>query len=389
MFEHLEQKPADPLLAIIGLFAADERPEKMDLGVGVFRDSAGATPVMQVVKSAERTLVESQLSKAYVGLSGDLDFVDALFDLSFGSSAELRSRCTGLQTPGGSAALRLAADFIRTAKSETRVWVGTPTWDNHGPVLEAAGLASNSYRYFNVAEQRLDFETMQEALSGATAGDVVLLQGCCHNPTGADLSAEQWQRVATLCVERGLLPFVDVAYHGLGSSLDDDLAGVRALLAEVPEALVTVSCSKNFGLYRERTGGLFIFCQNPAEAKVAQSNVLSIARASYSMPPDHGAAIVRTILQDRALTEQWQKELASMQQRMQSIRENLALALGNHQGGIASQRGMFSTLNLAPESINRLREEHAIYMAGSGRINIAGFREADVDRFARVVGPLL
>jgi len=389
MFELLEPKPADPLLAIIGMFAADDRPEKMDLGVGVFRDEAGVTPVMAVVKAAEQQLVDDQQSKSYVGLSGDLDFVDCMFNLSFGANSALRARCVGLQTPGGSGALRLAADLIGRSKPKAKVWVGLPTWDNHGPILEAAGLASESYEYFNVADQVLDFDSMETALSTATAGDVVLLQGCCHNPTGADLSLAQWQRVAEICSERGLLPFIDVAYHGLGSSLDNDLVGVNAMLARVPEAIVTVSCSKNFGLYRERTGGLFLFCATEALAQITQSNVLSIARASYSMPPDHGAVIVRTILQDADLTVQWKAELQAMQQRMQSIRERLAAALGNNQGGIASQSGMFSTLNLSPATITMLREEHAIYMAGSGRINIAGFRDADIDRFARIVGPLL
>jgi len=389
MFERLEPKPADPLLAIIGMYAADDREEKMDLGVGVFRDSVGATPVMQVVKAAERRLVEAQESKAYVGLSGDLEFVECMYQLAFGANSALRERCVGLQTPGGSGALRLAADFIQRSKPDANVLVGTPTWDNHGPILDAAGLASKRYQYFNVAEQVLDFESMVGALATASAGDVVLLQGCCHNPTGADLSLEQWQRVAQLCGERGLLPFIDVAYQGLGSSLGSDLDGVNALLAAVPEALVTVSCSKNFGLYRERTGGLYIFCENQSMAQVAQSNVLSLARASYSMPPDHGAVIVRTILQDAALTQQWQAELARMQQRMQGIRGQLADALGNSKGAIASQKGMFSTLNLSPETITMLREKHAIYMASSGRINIAGFKDADVERFAGIVGPLL
>lgn len=389
MFETLLSKPADPLLAIIGLFAADTRDQKMDLGVGVFRDDSGATPVMQAVKDAERLLVETQQSKAYVGLSGDLEFVESLFELSFGANAGLRERTLGVQTPGGSAALRLAADFIAHTNPHTKVWVGTPTWDNHAPVLSAAGLATQNYVYFSVADQVLDFAAMDTALSGAAAGDVVLLQGCCHNPTGSDLSVAQWQRVAELCNEKGLLPFIDVAYHGLGSGLESDLVGVRALLEQVPEAIVTVSCSKNFGLYRERTGGLFVVCKNAAMSGVAQSNVLSIARASYSMPPDHGAAIVRTILHDTALTQKWQDELNGMQQRMQSIRERLARALGNNQGGIAHQKGMFSTLNLTPVQITTLREDHGIYMAGSGRINIAGFREADVDRFAAIVGPLL
>lgn len=389
MFERLEPKPADPLLAIIGMFAADDRAEKMDLGVGVFRDDTGATPVMQVVKAAEQRLVETQPSKAYVGLSGDLEYVDCMFELAFGGDSALRQRTVGLQTPGGSGALRLAADFIHRSKAGAKVWVGTPTWDNHGPILEAAGLASEHYLYFNVADQVLDFESMESALSGADAQDVVLLQGCCHNPTGADLSLQQWQRIAEICSERGLLPFIDVAYQGLGDSLDTDLVGLNALLAKVPEAIVTVSCSKNFGLYRERTGGLYIFCENQQMAQIAQSNVQAIARASYSMPPDHGAVIVRTILQDAALTQQWKAELAGMQKRMQGIRERLADALGNSKGGIASQKGMFSTLNLSPETITMLREEHAIYMAGSGRINIAGFRQTDIERFAGIVGPLL
>lgn len=390
MFDALEPKPADPLLAIIGMFAADDRESKIDLGVGVYKDPAGITPVMASVKAAERQLLEEQTSKSYVGLVGDVEYVALMQRLAFGAAGVQRQdRTVGLQTTGGSAALRLGADLIHASRPDATVWLGDPSWDNHAPILDAVGCPTVHYEYFNVAQQTLQFDTMMDALGRAKAGDVVLLQGCCHNPTGSDLSTKQWLAVADLCCAQGLIPFIDVAYQGLGVGLEQDLEGVNLLLEQVPEALVTLSCSKNFGLYRERTGALYVQCESAAHKAAAASNLLAIARTSYSMPPDHGASIVRTILQNEELTQQWQRELSEMQQRIAATRAQLVTALGQQHSYLVEQKGMFSTLALTPEAILGLREEHAIYMAGSGRINVAGFRGDEIERFASVVGELI
>jgi len=387
MFNALTAKPADPLLAIIGLFAADTRADKIDLGVGVYRDPEGKTPVLRAVKQAEQKVHAEQASKSYLGLAGDVGFVARLQELVFGADSLLRERMLGVQTPGGSGALRLGTELIRLSDSHTKIWLGEPSWGNHAPIFSAVGCAIESYAYFDVATQTLQFDTMLEALSTASAGDVVLLQGCCHNPTGSDLTFEQWQQIASLCANKGLIPFIDVAYQGLGEGLDTDLTGLNALLAEVPEALVTVSCSKNFGLYRERTGALFVMCANAADRAAASSNVMALARVAYSMPPDHGAVVVRTILEDSELTALWKSELTTMQQRVQNTRHNLVQALGSQHSYLAQQRGMFSTLNLAPDTILELREKDAIYMAMDGRINVAGVSGDEIERFAACVLP--
>lgn len=389
MFNALTPKPADPLLAIIGLFAADTRANKIDLGVGVYRDPEGKTPVLQAVKQAEQRVLQEQASKSYLGLAGDVGFVDCLLELAFGGDANVKARTVGVQTPGGSGALRLGTELIHLSDSNAKIWLGEPSWGNHAPIFSAVGCEVVSYEYFDVATQTLKFDSMFEALSGASAGDVVLLQGCCHNPTGSDLSLEQWQQIAELCANKGLVPFIDVAYQGLGEGLVADLAGVNALLAQVPEALVTFSCSKNFGLYRERTGALFVLCADAPGKAAASSNVMALARVAYSMPPDHGAVVVRTILEDEGLTALWKSELTTMQQRVQTTRSNLVQALGSQHSYLAQQKGMFSTLNLAPEVILELREQEAIYMAMDGRINVAGVSGDEIERFAACVLPRL
>jgi len=389
MFNALTPKPDDPLLAIIGLYAADPRTNKIDLGVGVYRDPEGKTPVLRAVKQAEQKVLEGQASKSYLGLAGDVGFVDCIKELAFGADSSIADQIVGVQTPGGSGALRLGTELVHLSDPKCKIWLGEPSWGNHAPIFSAVGCEIASYDYFDVATQTLNFDTMLDALSSANAGDSVLLQGCCHNPTGSDLSLEQWQQIAQLCVKKGLVPFIDVAYQGLGEGLDTDLVGVRALLAQVPEALVTVSCSKNFGLYRERTGALFVFCANAADRASASSNVMSLARVAYSMPPDHGAVVVRTILEDAELTALWKSELTTMQQRVQTTRRNLVQALGSEHAYLAAQNGMFSTLNLSPETILELRERDAIYMAMDGRINVAGVSGDEIERFAACVLPRL
>lgn len=387
MLDHLQPQPADPLLALIGQFRADPRPFKIDLGVGVFRDEHGRTPVFSAVKRAEAMLLDAQETKAYLGPEGDQRFVELLRPLVFGRALGHDDRLVGVQTPGGTGALRLGAELIARANPEGVVWLGLPSWPNHDPILKAARLKVGTYAYFDVDAQSIRFVEMMDALSRANAGDVVLLQGCCHNPTGADLSLEQWTAVADVVEARGLVPFVDLAYQGLGQGLAEDALGPQLLLQCARQALVAVSCSKNFGLYRERTGALFVLARHATQAQVAFTNMLSLARANYSMPPDHGAAVVRTILETPALTEDWQAELASMRARIASVRGRLAAA-ARQEGlelAVAEQQGMFSLLALAPERIRALKEAAAVYMAGSGRINIAGLKDADIALFAHAL----
>ena len=380
MFDALTRQPDDPLLALIGLFRADERAGKVDLGVGVYRDETGATPIFRAVKAAERRLVETQPTKAYVGPEGDPVFLERLWALTTGETG--RGRATAaLQTPGGSGALRIAADLM-ARMGVKGIWLGLPSWPNHASIFKAAGLEVVTYPFFDIPSQTVLFEQMMDALSGAAPGDAVLLHASCHNPTGAGLSAEQWRAVSDLVAARGLLPLVDIAYQGYGRGLDEDAAGLRTLLAAVPEALVAVSCSKSFGLYRERAGAIYAACGSAETALSVRSNLAALARTSYSMPPDHGAAIVATILGDEALKADWMAEIETMRLRIASIRERLATGLSGRWQvltAIREQEGMFSLLPLEEADVLKLRAEHAIYMPTSGRINIAGLKSAEVD----------
>jgi aromatic-amino-acid transaminase len=380
MFDALTRQPDDALLALIGLYRADARPGKVDLGVGVYRDETGATPIFRAVKAAEKQLLETQASKAYVGPEGDPLFLDRLWALTTGEAG--RGKATAaLQTPGGSGALRLAADLM-VRMGVKGIWLGLPSWPNHASIFKAAGLEVITYTFFDVPSQTVQFDRMMAALEGAAAGDAVLLHASCHNPTGAGLTAEQWATVTELVEKRGLLPLVDIAYQGYGNGLDADAAGLRALLSAVPESLVAVSCSKSFGLYRERTGAIYAVTGNAETALSVRTNLSALARTSYSMPPDHGAAVVSAILGDEALKADWMAELETMRLRIVSIRERLAAGLSRRWQvltAIASQEGMFSLLPLEEADVLRLRAEHAIYMPGSGRINIAGLKSAEVD----------
>jgi aromatic-amino-acid transaminase len=291
MFETLAEQPADALLALIGLFRDDPRQGKLDLGVGVYRDDSGATPIMAAVKEAERILLETRTTKSYLGPEGDLVYVDLLKPIAFGTNPG--PRLTGVQTPGGTGALRLGAELIAAAKPGARVLVGTPTWPNHAPIIKATGLTLVAHPFFDVATQCLDFAALTAAVGAAGPGDVVLLHGCCHNPAGADLDDGQWDELADLLAARGVTPFVDLAYQGLGRGLDADAYGTRRLIATLPEVIVAYSCDKNFGLYRDRVGALYVAARDEAAAAVVRSNLAALARVNWSMPPDHGAAIVR------------------------------------------------------------------------------------------------
>jgi len=380
MFQTLQPQPPDGLLALIGLFRDDPRSRKLDLGVGTYRDETGVTPIMRAIKAAERLLLESQQTKAYLGPEGDERFVDLLKPIILGAPDAYAGRLAGVQTPGGGGALRLGSELIIAARPGAKIWVGTPTWPNHRPVFEAAGLEVAEYRYFDPATQSLCFDEMLAALSGAAAGDVVLLHGCCHNPTGADLDAAQWEEVAALLARRGLVPFIDLAYQGLGAGLEADAHGVRSVLAAVEEALLAYSCDKNFGLYRERTGALFVLARNGAAMDIVRGNLLALARVNWSMPPDHGAAAVRAILESADLERAWRAELADMSRRINAVRQALAAA-DPRLAFLSRQRGMFSQLPIAPAAVAALRRDHGVYMAGSGRINVAGLRTADAGAF--------
>ncbi len=377
MFAALSTQPADPLLALIGLFQADPRPGKIDLGVGVYRDGEGRTPVFRAVKQAERVLWETQDTKSYVGPEGDGAFLERLWRLAGGGA---KVPVAGVQTPGGSGALRLAAELVRAAGSK-RIWLGLPSWPNHAGIFNATGLPIETYRFFDRTSQALLFDEMMGALNRAEAGDVVLLHACCHNPTGARLAARQWDDIAEVLARRGLIPLLDLAYQGLGEGVDADTAGLRRVVAAVPEALIAVSSSKSFGLYRERTGAIFAVAASQSDADAARSNLVSLARSSYSMPPDHGAAIVRTILGDAELTRQWSDELDDMRCRLASIRRALAAGLQSvwpATAAIAEQDGLFSLLALTEAQVLDLRQRYGIYMPVSGRINIAGLNMTQV-----------
>ncbi len=385
MFQSLTPRPPDPLLELIKLFAADPRPEKIDLGIGVYRDETGITPVFKAVKEAEAKLQQTQTTKSYVGPEGDRRFVALVRELAFGKdlSARLGERMIGLQTPGGTGALRLAADVAVKAHAR-RVILGLPAWTNHAPIFNAAGLSIHTYDYFDTDTQTVQFDRLLHALRAAEHGDVVVLQGCCHNPTGSDLTAQQWHEIAEVVIAKGLLPLIDTAYHGLGHGLDADMSPIRHVLGHVPEALVTYSCSKNFGLYRERTGALFVLAETPKAASTALSIAVDAARPNYSMPPDHGGAVVRIILDDPAIKADWRAELESMRKRIAEIRALLsaqAHAHGLALDAIGTQAGMFSTLALPADAVLKLREDAAIYMPESGRINVAGLAKNSVGRF--------
>ena len=382
MLDRLEQQPPDALLALIKLFDADERPDKIDLGVGVYRTADGATPVFGSIKAAEERLVTSQETKAYLGPEGDMGFVHALMPHIFGADPARGGRIEGMQTPGGTGAVRLAAALAAKA-GVSRILMGTPSWPNHAQILADLGLEVVGFRHA-APDGTADMDALRTALRDARGGDAVLLHGCCHNPTGIDYTPGQWDQIAALLAETGVLPIIDLAYQGLGEGMDEDAYGTRAVLAALPEALVAFSCDKNFGLYRDRVGALYVMAQDASQTERVISNGHSLARATWSMPPDHGAAAVRIVLQDDQLTQDWLDELASMRRRMRSVREKLAAA--SNAGGVdltplGRQHGMFAMLPLSKEQIGALRADHGVYMAGSGRINIAGLTTDNIDRF--------
>jgi aspartate/tyrosine/aromatic aminotransferase len=384
LFERLEEQKADSLLNLIALCDADTRADKIDVGVGVYRDPAGGTPILRSVKAAERILLETQETKAYLGSRGDIRFTDLIKPIVFGEAGANDDRIVGVQTPGGCGALRLGADLVSKANDKARIFVGQPTWPNHGPLIECAGVHMEAHPYYDRDATRIRFDEMMDALEGADAGDLVLLHGCCHNPTGADLSPDQWQAVAELVARKGLIPFVDLAYQGLGNGLEQDAQGTRLVVEAAEMALVAQSCDKNFGVYRERTGNLFVKGTSAANAEVILGNLVSLSRTMWSMPPDHGAAVARVVLDDPELAADWRAELGEMCARIRSLRARLA-AFDERLAYIDRQNGMFSMLPLSEKAVLELREERGIYMANSGRFNVVGLSDDNVDIFARAV----
>ena len=375
---------SDSLLALIALCDADPRPEKIDVGVGVFRDGVGNTPILRVIKEAEQRLVDTQRSKSYLGSAGDKRFAELLRPILLGHGHAHDERIAGVQTPGGCGALRLGFELIATANPHARVFVGTPTWPNHPPIIRGVGLQAVEYPYYDRQTSRIRFDEMMASLGTAKAGDVVLLHGCCHNPTGADLSHEQWREVTQLIVSRGLIPFVDIAYQGFGRGLEEDAHGLRGILSACDEVIAAQSCDKNFSVYRDRVGSLFVKTGSEDATKRAMAHVFQRAREMWSMPPDHGAAAVHIVLEDPQLRANWLVELAAMRDRINAVRQRIAAA-DPRLAFIGGQFGMFSMLPISREQVLKLREDNAIYMADSGRFNVVGIADADIDRFIEAV----
>jgi len=388
MFGNLEALPPDPILGVTAAFRRDPDPGKVDLGVGVYRDEGGVTPVPAAVREAERELIAAQTTKTYVGPAGNLEFNERIVALALGPLAEgLKERTATIQTVGGCGALRMGAELLHAAAPGAVVHVSDPTWANHEPLLGNSGITLRRYPYYDPATRDVAFERMLARLEAVPAGDVVLLHACCHNPTGVDLDPGQWSRVADLLERRDLVPFVDLAYQGFGDDLETDAAGLRLLASRLPTLLLAISCSKNFGLYRERVGALAVVADSAATARALATHQARTGRRMYSMPPDHGAAIAARVLGDASLRRSWQDELAAMVARVKSLRLLLADRLAARRpdrdfSWLPRQRGMFSLLGLEPPAIAALCEVEHVYMPPDGRINIAGVSDANVDRVA-------
>ena len=395
MFSHLHAAPDDPILDLMAQFQKDPRAGKIDLGVGVYRDEAGRTPILDCVHEAERLRLAEEDSKSYQGMAGDPAFTAAIEALALAEHPVRRDRRVfTAQTPGGTGALRVAAELIRYSRLDACLWLPDASWGNHPSVFQAAGLRLREYPYYDPQTQSLRADALLAALAQVPAGDVVLLHACCHNPSGVDIPAGLWPEIAALAQRQGFVPLLDMAYQGFAEDLDRDAVGVRTLAAAVPELLLCTSCSKNFGLYRERIGALSLIADTASAAAAAGSVMLGRIRNIYSMPPAHGAAIVARILSRPMLTAQWQGELAAMRERIGRMRalavsQLAATGLQRDFGFIQRQRGLFSFLGISPDQIDRLRSEFAIYLVGSSRMNIAGLSEGNIEYFADSLAAVL
>jgi aromatic-amino-acid transaminase len=389
MLTNLKPQPADKILMLMQMFRDDPRSDKIDLGVGVYRNAEGVTPVMRAVKAAEKRLWETETTKTYTGLAGDPAFGEALSALILGD-AVARDRIAFAAQPGGTGAVRQALELVRMAAPGATVWLSAPTWPNHNSIVRYLGLPTRDYRYFDEASRGVDFAGMMADLEQAEPGDVVLLHGCCHNPTGANPNPAQWAEIADLLVRRGATALVDLAYQGFGDGLEADAAPTRLLARRLPELLIAASCSKNFGIYRERTGLLMAVAPDAATRDLAQANLAFLNRQNFSFPPDHGARLVTMILTDPELRADWEAELEETRTSMLRLREQLAAELRKATGSdrfgfIAAHRGMFSRIGATPEQVERMRADHGIYMVGDSRINIAGLNAATVPVLARAI----
>ncbi len=389
MLSNLPKPLQDPILSLSIDYRNDTRADKVDLGIGVYRDNTGITPIMKAVQMANSQVLAEQTTKAYVGLAGCEIFNQSMVDLMLKDTSAY-SRLSAIQTPGASGALRMLGDLIKLAQPDTTIWISNPSYVNHKPVMEAAGLKVRQYHYFCPKTKRVDTELLLRDLAHAGPKDVVLLHGCCHNPTGADIDLEAWKTITELVLKNGFTPFVDIAYQGFGDGLDADAAGMRYMADRVEQMFIATSCSKNFGLYRERTGAAIVVGQNPELAQKAKGQLLQMARATYTMPPDHGAAIVGKILTDQTLTTIWKEELEQMHGRLISLRSQLTSALqietnSNKFDFINGHKGMFTVTGFSPEQMAQLKTDYGIYAVGDGRINIAGLQEQHIDYVAKAL----
>ncbi len=396
MFETLTALPRDAILGIMALFREDQDPGKIDLSVGVYQDESGNTPILECVRRGERQLLEAQQTKSYVAIAGNSGFNAGMEALLFGADhpALRDGRVSTVQTPGGSGGLCIAAHLLLRAQPDARVWLSDPSWPNHLPLLRLAGLTLAQYPYYDYQNHHIDFDAMLEAFEKLGRGELVLLHGCCHNPSGADLSPKQWQALAELFERRGIVPFIDIAYQGLSQGLEEDAFGVRVMAERLPEVVVVASCSKNLGLYRERVGAVSVVSKDARSAEIALGNASNVARGIYSMPPDHGAAIVAEILHDDELRALWLEELREMRNRLNDLRRLLVDKLAERNAPrdfsfIARERGMFSFLGISKEQVVRLREEFHVYMVESSRINVAGVNQSNADTVADAIVAVL
>ena len=396
MFQSLPALPADPILGLMASYHADSNPKKIDLGIGVYKNEAGDTPVMTAVKKAEGMILDSQTTKSYVGPTGDAGYNAIVAELLLGKSLNdsLGKRRVTVQSPGGCGGLRLAAEFIKSANPDATVWVSNPTWANHVPLLGSAGLKIAEYPYYDYDSHSVKFEAMIECLSKIDSGDIVLLHGCCHNPCGADLNQEQWQQVRDVALKQGFTVFIDLAYQGLGDGLEEDVYGTRLLAESLPELIVVSSCSKNFGLYRERTGAMTLICDSDAAAAVAITQIAGAARAMYSMPPDHGAATVQLILSNDTLRTEWDAELTEMRDRINGLRAQFvkqiqSIGIEQDFSFIEREKGMFSFLGVNVDQVQTLVNDYSIYLVNSSRINVAGINDSNIEYLSNSLAAVL
>lgn len=396
MFQSIERRPPDPILGLSAAYKNDPNPKKVDLGVGVYKDEAGNCPVMRAVKTAEQKLWETEDSKSYIAQAGPELYLKYTGELLLGADHPVLKdkRAAVVLAPGGSGSLRVAAEFVARSAPNTRIFVSDPTWNNHIPLLGSAGLKLELYPYYDYASHKLSFDKMMDKLKEAKEGDLVLLHGCCHNPCGADLSREQWQAVAEAAQRQGFTPFIDLAYQGLGDGLEADVYGLRLLASMLPEVIMASSYSKNFGLYRERTGAVTIIAGTAAAAEASGSQVIGTAREMYSVPPAHGAALVALVLDDAQLRADWDSELTEMRDRINGLRAELVAKLKERGverdfSFIQNEKGMFSFLGLTPEQVKKLVNDYSIYLVGSSRINVAGINKSNIDYLADSIAAVL